>query len=253
MGTTTLEVPQGLPRFEIGALGALDAATSGETNVVSRSNEALIRQLVEVVDRQLLSALCCRTVDEFKVVRDNVWNDYIRASRALTDMIQILVPGTAMDLLCAASEERINEDLERSKNVLFGERIAEQADFSMWIFHRMRSVGYQISKAGPPRDSDLDLKLNCDFRLFSMWGRFHYDCVLASMKFETKIPEGIQESLVEGMRAWVNASAIVEQALELRVSPVDEPEVKLPWDEEDQELLDSSMRDLDAESASDRI
>jgi hypothetical protein len=251
MGTATLQVPQGLPRFEIGALGALDAATSGETSVISRAGEALIRQLIEVVDKQLLEALCCRTVAEFIEVREKQWSDYIRASRALTDMIQILIPASAMDLLCAAAEGRIVEDLERSKNVLFGEGIAEQADFSMWIFHRMRAVAYQIGKSGPPRDSDLDLKLNCDFRLYSMWGRFHYDCVLTAMKFERRIPDGIQESIVDGMRAWVNASTLAEQALELRLSPVEEsPEVELPWDEEDRELLDSSMRDLDAESAS---
>jgi hypothetical protein len=250
MRTATLEVPQGLPRFEIGALGALDATVSGETNIVSRSSETLIRQLIDIVDKQLLQALCCRTVGEFVEVRQKLWKDYIRASRALTDMIQILVPDGGTDLLFASTEERIAEDLERYKNILFGERIAEQADFSMWIFHRMRAFAYQVGKAGQPKDSDLDLKLNCDFRLFSMWGRFHYDCVLAAMKFERPIPDELQESIVEGMRAWVNASSLVEQALELRSSPVDEPGVKLPWDEEDQELLDSSMRDLDAESAS---
>ena len=82
----------------------------------------------------------------------------------------------------------------------------------------------------------------------------HYDCVLASMKFEQPIPSDIQFPIRDGLRAWVNAAATVEEALSLRVPDCIGGAVEFfdqPWNDEDGELLVSSMKELDAEQSSD--
>jgi len=253
MELANLEMPSGvIPPFEVGTLGALDAM-SGDTCVIRRSDESLIRQLTEALDRQLLGILNCRSVEECEHSRQTVWINYVRARRALADTISRLIPEQVLELVRAATTERIAADLESARNVLFGDAIADQVEFSMWVVDRMQSLGHMISVAGEPSDKDADRKLSSDFHLYALWGQLHYDCVLAAIKFQRPIPEGIQYSIRDGLRAWVNASAIMEEALALRTQQGAEgcSEAELPWDEEDQELLDSSMKDLDAESATD--
>lgn len=251
MGSAFLEMPKAvIPPFEVGALGALDVATSGGTSVIRRSDESLIRQLTETLDRQLLKVLNCCSVPECDAARSSVWVSYARARRALSDTFNLVVPANVIDFVRASMIERVASDLQRARNVLFGDLVADQVEFTIWIGTRMQALAHEIDAAGESRDRDAELKLSSEFDLYAMWGQFHYDCVMAAMKFDRPIPEGIQDALCGGMRAWVNASAIMEEALALRVPSVEEAsEVVLPWDEEDQELLDSSMRDLDAESA----
>ena len=246
-----LEMPSGVtPPFEVGTLGALDAATSGETGAIRRSDENLLRQLTDALDRLLLEILNCRSVAECDAARMKVWENYARARRALADTLWRVVPPNVIDFVRAATAERVAADLERSRNVLFSDSVADQVEFTLWISNRMQVLGHEILNAGKPRDRDADVKLNSEFNLYATWGQFHYDCILAAMKFDRPIPEEIQRVVCEGLRAWVNASSIMEEALALRKpNATNELEVELPWDKEDQELLDSSMRDLDAESA----
>lgn len=252
MDHALLEMPNGVtPPFEVGTLGAIDAASSGETSVIRRSDESLIRQLTEVLDKQLLTALCSRSVSEFEAARLKAWVNYARARRALADTINLIIPANVIGFARAATAERIAADLERSRNVLFGDKVADQVEFSIWISDRMQALGREIINAGEPKDRDADRKLSYEFDLYATWGQFHYDSVLAAIKFDRPISEVIQGAVCDGLRAWVNASSIMEEALALRTSSAEELEATLPWDEEDQELLDSSMRDLDAESAMD--
>jgi hypothetical protein len=111
---------------------------------------------------------------------------------------------------------------------------------------KMVSFAPKIAAAGAPRDEAADMQLNKDFHLTSTWARFHMDCVVAAMKFRRTIPEQIQDKICDGLRAAVNAYAIMKEARALRLPQVEEPLIgdTLPWSEDDDRLLASSMRDL---------
>jgi hypothetical protein len=248
-----LEMPTRVaPPFEVGTLGTLGANENGLAR--RRKDEDLIHNLVSVLDEQLLHVLQCRQTSECHDARAKVWPKYVRARRALTDTMSNLVPEKTREHLSAAAQAKIAADLDGARGILFGDAVADQMMFSMWVVSKMQAIGEQIAKSSPPKDEDEDRKLIADFHLFAMWGQFHYDCVIASMKFNLALPDDIQEAVCDGLRAWVNASVIVEEALALRQPSVEQaPEVALPWDEEDEQLLASSMRDLDAESSSDHL
>jgi len=255
MNPALLEMPtrMGQP-FEASSLGALDATASGETRVIKRTDESLLRQMTENLDKKLLSVLACRTSEEFGKARRDVWERYFRARRALGDTINLVIPKRFIESVRCATLQRITEDLERSRTVLFGDEIAQQFEFTMWTVNRIQAIAREIEKAGEPSDRNADSRLHEDYCLYTAWGQFHFDCVLASMKFEQPIPDGIQFQIRDGLRAWVNAAAIVEEALSLRVPDGIGGEVQFsdqPWDEEDEELLASSMKDLDAEQPAD--
>jgi hypothetical protein len=255
MESALLEMPIRVAQpFEVGTLGALDATASGETRGIKRKDEELLRQITETLDKQLLSALSCRTPQEFGKLRRDVWEKYFCARRALGDAIKLVIPKEVIEMMRFVTTQRLMEELGHSRNVLFGEDIATQFEFTDWLVNKMQCVAHEIAKVGEPTDRDADSRLHEDFNLYTAWGQFHYDCVLASMKFERPIPEQIQGSIRDGLRAWVNACSIVEEALALRVEKGSEIQLEVfdqPWDEEDQELLDSSMKDLDAECRSD--
>lgn len=250
-----LEMPKRVVQpFEANTLGALDATASGETIVIRRNDENVLRQLTDSLDKQLLAVLSCRTPQEFADARQRVWENYFRARRALSDTMSVLVPKHLIDTLRLAIMERVVEDLKRSRNVLFGDPVADQVEFSEWIVNKIQCLCYEVLKSGEPRDPDADRRLNEEFYLHAAWGQFHYDCVLGAMKFDRPISEAIQGTIRDGLRAWVNAAAIVEEALCLRLGDSTDRTVQFfdgPWDEEDEELLSSSMKDLDAESPAD--
>jgi len=252
MESGLFEIPTREAKYEANTLGAIDAAVPGETGVIKRTDENLIRQLTRELDKQLLVVLSCRTADEFTKSRREVWDKYFRARRALNDTLNLLVPKSVIRMVSLAAAERVSEELTRYRNSLFRDEVAQQFEFTSWLVNRIQCVAHDIEKAGSPSDKDADIRLSDDFALFTAWGQFHYDCVLASMQFERPIPEKVQGSIRDGLRAWVNASAIIEEALSLRIADSQEGTVEVhdqPWDDEDQELLDSSMRDLDAESS----
>jgi len=126
--------------FEASSLGALDATASGETRVIRRTDESLLRQMTENLDKKLLSVLACRTPEEFGKARQSVWERYFRARRALSDTINLVIPKKFIESVRCATLQRISEDLERSRAVLFGEEIAKQFEFTMWTVNRIQAT-----------------------------------------------------------------------------------------------------------------
>jgi hypothetical protein len=82
------------------------------------------------------------------------------------------------------------------------------------------------------------------FNFYAAWTQFHLDCMLTAIRLQKTIQLDVLPEIIDGLRAAVNAYGYSRQGLDLR-SPQEEPEIHgVEWDEEDQELLDSSMRDM---------
>ena len=68
------------------------------------------------------------------------------------------------------------------------------------------------------------------------------------MKFKKTIPDDVQEVICDGLRTAINVHVILQEALDLRVPKKELPLfAMLPWDQEDEELLASSMKDINAD------
>lgn len=249
-----LNIPKGVfpPPSEIGALGAFfQPSTTSEKQLV-RSDERLIRELVGVLDRQLIAAVESRSVKEFNAVRRNVMPRYVRALRALQDTVINLV---SVDMLESISEGIITEladTLEKQGESRFGNKLTDQAVFTLWTVRKIGVIGREIVSAGsvPADKKAADHALLQEYHDSSLWAQFHLDVLFAAMKFDRPICEQIRESICEGLRAAVNAYVIMRDALSLRCPETTEtlPALVLPWDEEDERLLASSMRDRNATS-----
>jgi len=199
----------------------------------------------------LLEALSARTAREFEDARQKVWPKYIRALRALQDTVSNVISDREIDRVSKAAVTRVDADLEKQRELRFGDALTEQAVFTLWTLGKIRSLGKELQDAGdaPADKKQADKDLVADFCVNSLWAQFHLDILIAAMKFDRPVPEEIRESVCDGLRAAVNAYVIMKEVLRLPQAEKLPLAVNLPWDEEDESLLASSMKDLNANLA----
>lgn len=248
MGTVALGIPnEPCPPFNISPVGTLFERSDVVDTILVRSDERLIRELASMLDTQLLAVLESRTASEFAQVREKIWPKYARSIRALSDTVSNLMSEDQIAIISEGAIAEFKEDLGKQRGLRFGETLIDQAMFTLWVMNKVRSLGQKIHDAGEPSDKDADLKLNRDYQVYWLWTQFHMDIIVAAMEFRKSVPADVQEAIRGGLRASVNVYAIMKDALRLR-RPELQPslETALPWDDEDEQLLASSMRDVNA-------
>jgi hypothetical protein len=254
MGPAFLEAMKRVctPPSEIGTLGAFYKPSEAAEKKLVRSDERLIQELSNVLDRQLIAAVNARSKEEFESVRQNVIPRYARALRAIQDTVMNLITPDMLQALLSFAVTELAEDLEKQRESRFGEKLTEQALFSLWMVPKIADLAQRIVVAGevPPDKRAEDLKLLNEYHSSSLWMQFHLDVLFESVKFDRPICEPIRETICDGLRASVNAYVIMKDALSLRQPRMEDaaPAPPLPWDEEDEQLLAQSMRDRNAHS-----
>ncbi len=252
MGTTLMGIPRDACQpFELCSAGTIfEHSDVADTNLVG-SDERLLRELIRIIDSQMIEVLESRSSTEFISSVNRVWMKYVRSARALSDTVSNLLSEDQIAIIANVSGGEFREDLEKQRGERFSGGLVDQAIFTIWAMGKIRSIGKKIHEAGEARDKDEDLKLNRDFQGYVLCARFHMDCLASAMKFRKSLPVDVQEVIQEGLRTAVNAYAIAWEALDLRLSQAQENlGIELPWDKEDEELLASSMRDMNAISES---
>ena len=241
----------GLTPNIVGTLGAAfeKRIVVAHTQMI-RSDKKLTEELAAQIEKQVSGVLDSRSVEEFEARRDIAWPKYVRALRALSDTARNFVADDEFISLIDRALDVFVEDFEKLRGKQFTNELVEQAQFTLWTVKRLLSLASIIDAAGQPPIEHVaaDVKLNKDFRVFSLWTQFHMDMALTAIAFRKKINEKVQHEIAEGMRLALSAYAVGEQALALRsTAPQQEIGISAPvWDEEDEELLASAMKDLDA-------
>lgn len=252
MGTAVLELPRGTcPPVEVGEIGAFFEPAPSSDEVLGGKAGRLIHGLLDVLETCLLAAISARSLKEFNRERKRGWPKYVRALRALQDTFSILVPETVREELSAAATSSLESDIQRKGEAVFGDTLAMQASFTLWTIGEIRVLGQQISRQKVSEaDRAKDRSLVEEYQINSLWAQFHLDCLAAALKFDLPIRTEIRSEMCEGLRSAVNAYAIMKDAETLRTPPTSAENITpviLPWDEEDEHLLNSSMRDINAD------
>jgi hypothetical protein len=246
-----LDIPQpGCVPFVVGTIGAAYEAPADVDCFLTRNDERLLKELSSMLDRQLLAALDCRSVSEFAKVRAEVWPKYCRALRALSDTIRNMAHERDIDRVAKMAMESFGADLQKQRGTRFSDQLTDQAVFTLWTLGKIRTLSFSLTEPTAAELRGTDLQLCHEYRLCSLWAQFHMDLVVASINFHKAIPEDIQGAICDGLRAVVNAYAIMKEAYALRNPRAERPAAMgLPWDEEDEQLLAASMRDMNADSS----
>jgi hypothetical protein len=256
MASAVLELPRGLcAPEEIGSLGAFFDTSPSPDDCLGVKEERLIRGLVSALDTYLLAAISARSGAEFSRERKKVWPKYVRSLRALLDTFNNLVPEHVMEDLSRQAMTGLDNDIQKKGESVFGTTLKNQALFTLWTIGKIRVLGREIIIGGQVSEDkrQRDRELAHEYHLDSLWSQFHLDCLVAAIKFDRPVCEEIRTEVCDGLRAAVNAYAIMKDAVALRApspSGIENPTpANLPWDDEDEGLLASSMRDINADTA----
>ena len=197
--------------------------------------------MVKELDKQLLDLLDSRSEDEFYQVRGKTWPRYIRALSALQDTAANLIP--QLTRITQTLIANLSADLSKQELTL-GSQLVEQSIFTLWMMQKIRSLGREISSAGEPQDKAKEAVLLREYIAHSVWAQLHLDAIFAR-GINRPIRQSIWEPMCNGLRSAVTAYAVMKDALYLRQPKIEDetPLHGLPWDDEDEELLASSMED----------
>jgi len=217
---------------------------------LSSSSEELFNGITAVLDQLLLRTIEKRTIASFVATRNEVFEKYFQVVGALSMLAQAIAPPAVIDVLVAQSFSELEADLRDQGTLKFGAAAKDQAIFTVWTLRKTSRLISKIAAGGPsPKETEeADKKLAPEFSFCAAWTQFHLDCMMAAIRLDKPIHPDVLPEIIDGLRAAVNAYGLIRQGIDLRVPRSEEPTVTArEWDQEDQELLDSSMHDMDVE------
>jgi hypothetical protein len=233
------------PRELLGLVGLPSDADTAPKQL-SASTHDMVRSVVSVVDAMILRTIKDRTREDFEKTRTEVFPQYFAAMAALSMLVRVTVDDKDLTWLAAQSLSELEADFRDHGAAAFGTAIRDRGVFTVWILRKVASFIPDISKA-PALDGEQqkkDNELAMQFVTHAAWARFHIDCLINSMHSKVPIFPDVMPSIEDGLRAAVNAYALIRQAVDLRVGNPEPNYPNVPWDEEDASFVADSMRDL---------
>ncbi len=245
-------IPQETPkRFRFASL-----PTRRSAEKTSPSKFQLLKGLSEIHDDLIRTVIAQTSKEDFDTARRSLFGSYQRLTRSLCELIPVAFDAATVERLSTDSLNELHEKFAVECLPRFGETTRDQATFTVWIFQKIASLMDEIEKLGPPPDELLerDIGMARDFGNLHGWAQFHMDCLTEAIHIDKPLSQEILDEVVDGLRAAVNAHSIIKQAVMIRRVQVKEGSpIEIGWDEEEQELLDSSMSGFAMESIEDAL
>jgi hypothetical protein len=242
--TLSLRLGVGAPEDRLAFL-ALPARRAAE-QVTGTANDAF-NAIQGILSQILADVSGKRTAAEFLAARDMYLPQYMTVMMALNGIVSAVVPKDVIDRLSYESMSEMEADFQADGRAAFGSDIRDQALFTIWTLRKIHDLASHIDASSLPGGADpcqADPQLAKKFVNHILYSRFHLDCLKMSLRSERIIYPDLLEPISEGLRALVNAYAYIRQASDLRSDAAKEELIQIDFDEEEQELLALSMKDI---------
>jgi hypothetical protein len=246
---SVLEIERNRPQGGLGELPTfVGLPTKNSARVLSEEAAELFKAILSVLNDLLLRAIDVQTREEFIALRSQIFDDTRKTQKAMGSLAMVVIPKPTLDRLVWESFSEMEADLTEHGAKKFGVVARDQAIFTVWTLRKINRLLSRIVE-GPPISAELkerDKEIAKDFSFYVYWAQFHIECLFAAMRFKKPITPDVLDEICDGLRAVVNAYGLVRQGIALRWPSQDNEEPgTFEWDEEDQELLDSSMADME--------
>jgi len=218
--------------------------------------DSVFRQLSEVTNTLVLATIEQRTAADFTASALRLFNAYVRILRAKSDFLQVVLKND-LEVIPNLVERSLNGlefDFKDHGTKQFGPALTEQAEFTIWTRRKTANLIWKLLDPnilnGPHSSEALTLSgsLSSDFAVATAWSQFHLDCLTTAMHMNRGVYPDVIPAIVEGLRSEVNAFAIAKQMVDLYLPPAAEENLEpYAWSDEDEELLASSMEDMESE------
>lgn len=227
-------------------------ADKQEVDLSANIND-LFKQVTQITDSLVLGALEKRTAEAFTKAVQVSFNDYAKILRAKSDLLQVVLRNDrqATERIVSKSLSKLEADFRDHGSQKFGSAVTNQATFTIWTLRKTANQVWKLflPEANLPEGSRAEAeKLYSEFALYSAWAQFHLECLTTSMRLNRTPYPDVLPAIVNGLLSEVNAYAIAKRMVDLFLPPTGvSPLAPYVWDKEDDELLASSMEDMEAE------
>ena len=202
---------------------------------------------VQTIVNTIISDVCSkRTASEFIAARKRYFPQYFQVMRGLGNLAAAVVPENVLDRLAYEAFSELEANFRDEGVAAFGTEIKDQAMFTVWTLRKINDLANDVRLRRAPiaRFAEADRELAEDFVMHVVYSRFHLDCLRGSLRTQKAIYPEVLECVSNGLRGLVNAYAYIRQASDLRSEMVEEEPIIIEFDEEEQELVALSMKDL---------
>jgi len=224
---------------------ALPAKRSAQ-QVTGSANDLF--QAIQTILGQIMADVCAkRTAEEFVAARREYFPQYLQVMMALSRLVSAVVSKGVIDRLSYESMSEMEADFRDHARASFGKDICDQALFTIFTLRKIRDLADRIRTSEEPAENlkVADQELVENFVTHIVYCRFHLDCLNTSIRTGRTIYPEVLDCISDGLRSLVNAYAYIRQATDLRLPAGEEELIHIEFDDEEQELVALSMRDVE--------
>jgi len=238
----TMTLPMNASLGESLAFLAFPAKRAAEQ--VSVTTDEIVKGICVLINQVLRDVISTRSKKEFRDSRAKYLGRYMQMMTALGGLVSASVNEAVIERLTNEALSEIEVEFE-SEGHVFGEEVREQAIFTAWTLRKINDLVQQCnSKRVEGHLQEADLAFAREYVQHVLYARFHLDCLRVSLATKVALfPEPLAE-ISDGLRATVDAYAWVRQGRDLRHAESADLPVDLPWDEEQEELLQLSTSEM---------
>jgi hypothetical protein len=230
-----------------GPLAFLASRSRKSAQQLSPPASEVFNGIGESADQLLLDVIETRTEAEFRQTFEASFPKYVLVTLALSRFAHAMVPPDVINRLDREGICELEADFREKALSAFGASVRDQLLFTIFTLRKISDLLIQISATKPDSSEQKnDEEYGKHFTLNALRASFSLDCLRLALRLNRPIYPEVMESLQDGLRSIVNAYAWARRGAAIRV-PAAEPTLEFgssSEDEEDEELLCSSMQDM---------
>lgn len=226
------ERPEGLLSFLVAR------AKSAERSLTPSASEVL-KGCAFAVDQILRTAIETRTKTEFDKFFNDSFPKYAGLTMAISHFATAAIQKPVIEQLVRESICELEADFRDKGLAAFGATVRDQAMFTVWTLRKINDLTTQITAAPVAKARKADDEEYCaNFNINAIRAQFSLDCLNMALENERAIYPEVQEEVVDGLRAMVNAYAWARRGLDLRIPAQEQTFDASPLQDEDRALMD---------------
>jgi hypothetical protein len=220
-------------------LSFLVSRAKSAKRALTPSASDVLRGCTDAVNQILRTAIETRSKAEFESVYGDSFPKYAALTMAISHFATAVIQRPVLEQLVRESICELEADFRDKGLAAFGATVRDQTMFTVWTLRKINELTTQIIDAPIDKAKRAEDENSClNFNINALRAQFSLDCLNMALASDRAIYPEVQDELVDGLRAMVNAYTWARRGLELRVPAREENMDPSPLQEDDLALMD---------------
>jgi hypothetical protein len=228
------------PERPEGLLSFLVSRSKRAARSLTPSASDVLKGCADAINQILRTAIEARNKTDFVRVSNESFPKYAGLTMAISHYATAVIEKPVIEQLVRESICEMEADFRAKGLAAFGATVRDQAMFTVWTLRKISEITTQINAASAIKTScEDDKEYCCNFNINALRAQFSLDCLNIALDDNRAIYPEVQEELVDGLRAMVDAYTWARRGLELRIPSSEELNFQTsPMEVEDEALMD---------------